>query len=68
MEDERVVRISLVRTGSWVSGKVTVFLPGERRASASRPIAARVEDAPGELSELCEWALAGLTAQEGFWG
>jgi hypothetical protein len=51
-----------------VTSKVTVNLPEETRAASSRPIAARVEDAPGELSELLAWALSASMSQEGFWG
>lgn len=67
METTRVVRVSMVRTGSWVTGKVTVNLPEERRSGASRPIAARAEDAPAEVAELISWALSAPMTQEGFW-
>jgi hypothetical protein len=67
MQEERVVKITLFRRGDWVSGKVSVSPPGEGRAPAWRAINARVEEAPGELSELAEWALTGSTAQQGFW-
>jgi hypothetical protein len=68
MDSTRVISINLVRTGSWVTGKVTVSLPDELRASASRTLAARVEDAPAELSELAGWALEASMHVEGFWG
>jgi hypothetical protein len=67
MDTTRVVRLSCVRTGSWVTGKVTVHLPEEPRARASRPITARVEDASAEIAEVLEWALCAALTQEGFW-
>ncbi len=68
MDPTRVVRITMVRSGNWATGKVSVHLPGETRSSVSRQIACRVEDAAHELSELCSWALEGPMHQEGFWG